>query len=259
MSPVFAAMEIATLARLYPGRFLPGFGHGVAGWMRQIGAFPASQLTALEEVTVTTCKLLRGETVSFQGQHVQLDQATLVHPPDHIPPIYLGVIGPKSLALSGRVADGTILSEFSSPAYVTWAREEIDKGQAAAGHARDHRLTVFSFACADAPSVDSRQKLRPLIAAALASNDGVQPKIAALDIEAEIDFYLAKGGEANLAAGMPETWINQMTLGGSPTDWRGALERLSEVGAAAVILVPLPDSDPDEIDILSRQLLAALD
>ena len=43
-NPVFAAMEIATLARLYPGRFLPGLGHGVAEWMHQIGAFPKSQL-----------------------------------------------------------------------------------------------------------------------------------------------------------------------------------------------------------------------
>ena len=39
-NPAFAAMEIATLARLYPGRFLPGFGHGLAEWMRQVGAFP---------------------------------------------------------------------------------------------------------------------------------------------------------------------------------------------------------------------------
>ena len=41
-NPVFTAMEIATLSRLYPGRFLPGLVHGVASWMRQIGAFPRS-------------------------------------------------------------------------------------------------------------------------------------------------------------------------------------------------------------------------
>src|SRR6185436_17813142 len=62
-NPVFAAMAIATLARIYPGRFLPGFGHGVAGWMRQIGAFPNSQLKALEEVVVTVRRLLAGDKV----------------------------------------------------------------------------------------------------------------------------------------------------------------------------------------------------
>ena len=62
-----------------------------------------------------------------------MDQAKLVHPPDQIPPISLGVVGPKSLSLSGRVADGTILSEYSSPAYVSWARGQITKGKLEAG------------------------------------------------------------------------------------------------------------------------------
>jgi len=48
----FAAMELATLARLYPGRLHAGIGHGIAEWMRQAGAKPASQLTLLEEMTV---------------------------------------------------------------------------------------------------------------------------------------------------------------------------------------------------------------
>jgi alkanesulfonate monooxygenase SsuD/methylene tetrahydromethanopterin reductase-like flavin-dependent oxidoreductase (luciferase family) len=63
-NPVFAAMEIATLSRLYPGRILPGLGHGVASWMRQIGAFPRSQLKALEEVTIAIRELLAGESDS---------------------------------------------------------------------------------------------------------------------------------------------------------------------------------------------------
>src|SRR5271169_3242490 len=31
------AMEIATMARLFPGRLTAGVGHGVAGWMSQVG------------------------------------------------------------------------------------------------------------------------------------------------------------------------------------------------------------------------------
>jgi 5,10-methylenetetrahydromethanopterin reductase len=52
-NPLFAAMEFATLAGLYPGRFIPGFGHGVSAWMTQIGAAPKSSLAALEETTHT--------------------------------------------------------------------------------------------------------------------------------------------------------------------------------------------------------------
>ncbi len=32
-NPLFAAMEITTLARAFPERILPGFGHGVGPWM----------------------------------------------------------------------------------------------------------------------------------------------------------------------------------------------------------------------------------
>ncbi len=38
---VFAAMEIATLAGLHPGRLTVGVGHGMPGWMAQAGAWPA--------------------------------------------------------------------------------------------------------------------------------------------------------------------------------------------------------------------------
>ena len=41
-NPLFAAMDITTLARAFPGRLLPGFGHGVGPWMAQIGAAPKS-------------------------------------------------------------------------------------------------------------------------------------------------------------------------------------------------------------------------
>src|SRR5215472_11527429 len=32
-NPLFAAMEIAALTRLHPGRVLPGIGHGMQDWM----------------------------------------------------------------------------------------------------------------------------------------------------------------------------------------------------------------------------------
>jgi 5,10-methylenetetrahydromethanopterin reductase len=45
----FTAMEIAAVAGLYPARLIIGLGHGMAGWMRQIGAYLRSPLTALAE------------------------------------------------------------------------------------------------------------------------------------------------------------------------------------------------------------------
>ena len=69
----FTAMEIATVAELYPARLIIGLGHGMAGWMRQIGAYPRSPLTALAEHIQAIRALLAGETVSVTGDYVQLD------------------------------------------------------------------------------------------------------------------------------------------------------------------------------------------
>src|ERR1700722_6350086 len=48
-NPALAAMEIATLARLFPGRFVPAVGHGVQDWMGQVGARAASPMGLLRE------------------------------------------------------------------------------------------------------------------------------------------------------------------------------------------------------------------
>lgn len=255
-NPVFTAMEIATLARTYPGRFLPGIGHGVAEWMRQIGAFPQSQLRALEEVTVTVRALLAGETVSFDGQQVQLDQTYLVHPPTQPPPVSLGVIGPKSLKISGRVADGTIMAEYANLAYIAWGKKQIAEGMALRETAvplPDHRLTLFIFAAAAATKAAARQRLRPLVAAGIASGD-LDGKLTPMGILPQVRALREAGGQAQLEAEMPDAWIDALTLVGTPDDWQAAIAQFAAAGIHSVVLVPHPDSDTTELDVFAQQL-----
>ena len=112
-NPVLAAMEIATLGRLYPGRFVAGIGHGVQDWMRQVGAAVTSPLALLEETFAVVRRLLSGERVTLAGRAVSIDDVALVHPPVLSVPLLAGVTGPKSLDLAGRIADGVVLVEGS--------------------------------------------------------------------------------------------------------------------------------------------------
>ena len=59
-NPALAAMEIATLARLFPGRFVPAAGHGVLSWMDQVGARVSSPMTLLREWVTAVRSLLHG-------------------------------------------------------------------------------------------------------------------------------------------------------------------------------------------------------
>jgi 5,10-methylenetetrahydromethanopterin reductase len=98
----FAAMEIATLAGLHPGRLTVGVGHGMPGWLDQVGARPESLLTLLEEYIRALRWLLAGQRVDVEGRYVRLRDVQLTHVPAVPPPVLAGVRGPKSLRLSGR-------------------------------------------------------------------------------------------------------------------------------------------------------------
>jgi alkanesulfonate monooxygenase SsuD/methylene tetrahydromethanopterin reductase-like flavin-dependent oxidoreductase (luciferase family) len=158
-NPALLAMETAFLARVHPGRFVAGIGHGVAGWMASVGAAPASALALLEESTEAVRALLRGERVRIQGREVRIDDLELVHPPEVVPPVVLGVVRPRSLELAGRVADGTVIAEGHGPADLEAALALIRKG----GAAPDHELIVFAFAAVADDGEQATRALRPAV------------------------------------------------------------------------------------------------
>ncbi|MFI5936870.1 LLM class flavin-dependent oxidoreductase [Actinoplanes sp. NPDC051494] len=134
-----AAMEIATLHRLFGDRAIAGIGHGVQDWMGQVGARAASPLTLLREYTVALKSLLRGDEVTTDGRYVHLDAVKLDWPPAPPARVLIGATGPKSLRLAGELADGTILTSATSPAGVTEALAHIQPGE-------DHEVVVFMAA-----------------------------------------------------------------------------------------------------------------
>lgn len=122
------AMELATLHRMFPGRVLSGVGHGVQEWMAQVGARVESPLTLLEEYVTGLVALLRGETVTFSGRYVHLDEVTLEWPPPTPAKIFMGGVGERTLRLSGRIADGTMLVAGTQPARVHQVRQSLPAG-----------------------------------------------------------------------------------------------------------------------------------
>jgi alkanesulfonate monooxygenase SsuD/methylene tetrahydromethanopterin reductase-like flavin-dependent oxidoreductase (luciferase family) len=108
------AMELATLARLFPDRIAVGVGHGVAAWLSQVGANVRSPMTLLCEYTIALRRLLSGETVSVAGRYVTLRDVVLAWPPEPPLPVLMGAMGPRTLHQAGVLADGVILSELTT-------------------------------------------------------------------------------------------------------------------------------------------------
>ncbi len=126
-NPALAAMEIATVARMFPGRFLAGLGHGVIEWMEQAGAAVASPMTLLREYTVVVRALLAGERVTAAGRYVTLDAVALDWPPPSAPPVLVGARGPKTVRLAGELADGLLLDSGATLDAVRAARALVDE------------------------------------------------------------------------------------------------------------------------------------
>src|SRR6516165_9703688 len=137
------AMETAMLHRLFPGRVTVGVGHGVQSWMEQVGARAESPLTLLREYLDALRALLRGERLTVHGRYVHLDDVALGWPPATAPAILAAATGPRTLRLSGELADGTVLDSSTTPGQLRSAREAIDAGRAAAGRADPHPVVLY--------------------------------------------------------------------------------------------------------------------
>ena len=228
----YYAMEVASLCRAFPGRFLPGIGHGEPYWLTQVGARPAQLLPCLAEVTAATKRLLGGETVTLDGRWVQLDEVTLSYPPADPPPISLGVRGPKGVAIAAEEADGLILAEGSGPTYV----REVVKRLRRPGH----RITVFSWFSIDASSATARDRLREQVASAL-ERDSMRAQIG----------HLAEAGASDAV-------VDEITVSGTPDECVAAVRALEAAGADAVVLQAIPGTEADQLARVQQELLPRL-
>lgn len=233
---VFAAMEIATLAELFPGRVDVGIGHGMPDWLRQVGAWPASPLTLLEEYVHALRALLAGERVSVEGRYVRLRDVELTMRPEVVPPLLAGVRGPRSLALAGRIADGVILAEPVTPEYLAGVRESTGDG----------RIVAYAVAAVAEDADSARRIVRPGLSA-IGETDWA-PHIAPLPFAADFAALRRQCADgAEFAARMPDEWVDRLAVVGTPASAAARIRELHAAGAASVVLIP---AGPDPLDAL---------
>lgn len=138
-----AAMEIATLHRAFPGRVRVGVGHGVASWMAQIGAAAPSPMTLLREYLTALRALLDGQQVTVEGSYVRLDHVQLEWPPQRGVELLCGATGPKTLALSGELASGTVITGGTTAQELREAVGHIRNGQLRRADPAPHAVVVY--------------------------------------------------------------------------------------------------------------------
>ena len=255
--PALLAMELSTLARAHPGRLVPGLGLGVPAWMEQMALDHASPLTVIRDCVTLLRALVDGEEVSYEGRTFSLRGAHLVHPPGERLLIQLGVIGPRMLRLSGEIADGTVLSVLGGEAYLRDARARIDAGRDAAGRSDPHPITLFVLHAVSRDGAEARRSAREALAF-YADAGGTNALTDAAGISDALRS-LAPGGVEAVRDGMPESWVTDLTVSGTPDEVAERLARLKAAGADAIALVPIPPERADEtIALTAAEVLPRL-
>jgi alkanesulfonate monooxygenase SsuD/methylene tetrahydromethanopterin reductase-like flavin-dependent oxidoreductase (luciferase family) len=182
------AMEVAALLRLFPGRAVVGVGHGVQDWMAQVGARADSPMTLLREHLTALRALLGGERVTVRGRYVHLDDVALDWPPPQGATLLAGATGPRTLQLSGELADGTILTADTSPDGVRSARTVVG--------AAPHRVVCYVVA-ATGPGAAER-------AAAEARRSGCSAAGDAKAVAEAVQRYADAGADAVVLQPTPD-------------------------------------------------------
>ncbi|MFE1320217.1 LLM class flavin-dependent oxidoreductase [Kitasatospora phosalacinea] len=244
----FAAMELATLAQLHPGRLTAGVGHGMRDWMDQAGgAWPASPLTLLREYATALRALLRGQDGPADGRYVRCHGVRLTETPEVVPPVVLGVRGPRSQALAGEVADGLLLAEPAAPAYVAASLRHLGR--------TDAQVVTYDVAAVDEDGEAAVARVRAGLAA-IGEPDWA-PHIDPLPFAAEFRAHRAACADgAQFARTMPAEWVRALAVTGTPAQARAAIAARHAAGATCVVLAP---AGPDPLGALKSLALALPD
>lgn len=238
-NPAIAAMEIGALARLFPGRFMPAFGHGVDAWMRQIDARPKRRLALLRETVTAVRSLVRGERLDAHGDFVKLSEVELEHRPSTPPPILIGTTGPRGLAIAGAAADGIVIPEVATPAAVAWAR-----GLAAASGGPG-RTVVYSYLSLDQDGAAGLAAARPLVERWMRSGDF--PDMAER-------AGLGRDGSAEI----DDRTLRSIAVAGDAASGAETVRGLWDGGADAVVLLPRGDDARQQLRLFADEVMPEL-
>jgi 5,10-methylenetetrahydromethanopterin reductase len=250
-NPARLAATFSTLDDLAPGRVILGIGAWWDPLAQKVGISRAKPLRAMREIVTAVRALLNNETVTFNGEFVQLDGVEL----DYVyqerrakdVPIYIGATGMQMMELTGEIADGVVLNYLVSPEYNQKAMEALSIGADRVGRSVDSidrpQLVVCSVHEDRKTALDmARQMVTQYL--------GQQPHImkasgvpqSILDKVGSVLTWPATHEQVVAASKhVPDEIVQMLTASGTPVEARQRVTHYLKNGATCPILYPLGD------------------
>jgi F420-dependent oxidoreductase-like protein len=258
--PTTAASAISTIDQLSDGRAILGLGLSgpqvSEGWYGVPFVSPLGRTKEYVEVVRTA---LAGEKVGYSGKHWQLPVEgglglgkpirMIGRPVQDRVPIYLGVMGPKTVRQAGQIADGW-LPAFYSPAHAAELNQPLLDGIAAAGRTRSQVRICPTVPVAMAGTIEAaRDLLRPILTFYFGAM-GAKDKNFYIELASRYGFgdvavgcqeaFLA--GDRMRAAGLltPEV-IDLAAIAATPNTLGARLSEYADAGVDTLVALPFGD------------------
>jgi 5,10-methylenetetrahydromethanopterin reductase len=240
--PMPVAMEMATLDEVAPGRAAIALGVGNPLFLAESGKALVKPVPLMREFVEALRRLWSGEAVHMQGEHVQLAGARMAFKPSVAPPIYIAATGPDMLKLTGRIADGVVLSAALS---VQSVRESLaicaDAATKAGRDAQAFRRAGYLFFSTQHSSRAAVDAVRTKLAFVMRNRflaENVRRSGIAIDHEAVI-AAVAKRDLVTAAALIPDEAVEAFAVAGTPVECRKRLQDYIDAGLDEPVISPI--------------------
>jgi coenzyme F420-dependent glucose-6-phosphate dehydrogenase len=231
-NPVVVAQNAATLEFLAPGRAFLGVGSGEA--MNEVPAgmdwpSPAEQLERTEEALIVITRLLRGETVDFDGRWFRAKNAVLYSLPKRRVPVYLSAFHEGAAELAGRLADGiwTLGDPMQAPKIIAAYRESCEQSKRDPGEIILHG--VFSVADSDEHALDQAREWKGTMVDEHYTDPIADPA------------HIYRQGESEIS---DSKFTKQVIASSDPAHHVKRIKLLEKLGATKMALMNVSGDDP---------------
>jgi 5,10-methylenetetrahydromethanopterin reductase len=231
--PLAAAMSIATLCELAPGRAMLAVAVGNMLNLAESGAEPVKPIKVMREYVQALRRLLAGEAVQLEGEVNKLRGAHMKFLKGVVVPIYVASTGPKMLQLAGEIGDGVVLSTGLTLATMRRCLEHAEAGARRKGRELSavRRAGFISLAVAE-DAKSARAAMLPKLAFLFRSrNHAENIESSGLDIDHEAIMAAISRHDFDAAVALlPAQAASVFGVAGTPRECRDRLHEFLSIG-----------------------------
>ena len=227
-----------TLDEIGAGRFAFGLGIGGIQDLEKYGIHVNKPVTELRKSVRTLRRLWAGETLDSSGEKFALHDFSLGQPNPINIPIFLGVRGPKMLKLTGKIADGVILSGPFD--YLRHAIKLVDEAAEQAGRSKDDIEKVVWVPTIPTFKGIQEKVARRVVALVIADTPDAVLDLLAVDREKvnRIRETVAASSPKEGAEYVDDELLDIFSISGTKEHMVDRFEKVASIGATEIVIGP---------------------